>query len=143
MGDSRLLTEYYCIGEIHHSADIHMRGTSPILTPSVRTACCTTFLFHRYARQYLRMCPDGSEGATYAALTTFSNIALNCAGSVGTLFAKVGATRVRAFSLEGGGGVDKERAQGILRRGARSWMALGEQKRGECAKFTFPSTNIG
>lgn len=35
------------------------------------------------------MCPDGSEGATYAALTTFGNIALNCAGSVGTLFAKV------------------------------------------------------
>ncbi|CAM9970789.1 unnamed protein product, partial [Ectocarpus sp. 8 AP-2014] len=38
---------------------------------------------------YLRMCPNGSEGATYAALTTFGNIALNCAGSLGTLFAKL------------------------------------------------------
>ncbi|CAM9718285.1 unnamed protein product [Ectocarpus sp. 6 AP-2014] len=38
---------------------------------------------------YLRMCPNGSEGATYAALTTFGNIALNCAGCLGTLFAKL------------------------------------------------------
>ncbi|CAN0409795.1 unnamed protein product, partial [Discosporangium mesarthrocarpum] len=38
---------------------------------------------------YLRMCPDGSEGATYAALTTLGNIALACASSLGTLAAKV------------------------------------------------------
>ena len=32
---------------------------------------------------YLRLCPDGSEGATYAMLTTFGNIALAVGSSIG------------------------------------------------------------
>eukprot|EP00612_Vaucheria_litorea_P002909 CAMPEP_0171461766 /NCGR_PEP_ID=MMETSP0945-20130129/6080_1 /TAXON_ID=109269 /ORGANISM="Vaucheria litorea, Strain CCMP2940" /LENGTH=487 /DNA_ID=CAMNT_0011988173 /DNA_START=115 /DNA_END=1575 /DNA_ORIENTATION=+ len=38
---------------------------------------------------FLRLCPDGSEGATYAILTTFSNIALNCGYNIGTLLSDI------------------------------------------------------
>ncbi|CAM9748257.1 unnamed protein product [Ascophyllum nodosum] len=46
---------------------------------------------------YLRMCPEGSEGATYATLTTFGNIAMTCAGSVGTLLSKIWDVGNEAF----------------------------------------------
>lgn len=32
---------------------------------------------------YLKLCPDGSEGATYALLTTMGNIGLICGNSIG------------------------------------------------------------
>jgi hypothetical protein len=32
---------------------------------------------------YMRLCPEGSEGATYAMLTTFGNIALVCGSNIG------------------------------------------------------------
>lgn len=38
---------------------------------------------------YMRLCPDGSEGASYAMLTTFSNIALVCASNLGNHLAGV------------------------------------------------------
>ncbi|CAM9894602.1 unnamed protein product [Chrysoparadoxa australica] len=38
---------------------------------------------------YVQMCRQGSEGATYSALTTLGNIALVCASSVGTLMAGI------------------------------------------------------
>ena len=33
---------------------------------------------------YMRLCPEGSEGASYSMLTTFGNIALVCANNVGS-----------------------------------------------------------
>lgn len=38
---------------------------------------------------YMRLCPDGSEGASYSMLTTFSNIALVCASNLGNHLAGV------------------------------------------------------
>ena len=38
---------------------------------------------------YMRLCPDGAEGASYAMLTTFGNIALVCASNMGNLLAGV------------------------------------------------------
>ena len=33
---------------------------------------------------YMRLCPDGAEGASYSMLTTFGNIALVCASNLGS-----------------------------------------------------------
>jgi hypothetical protein len=38
---------------------------------------------------YMRLCPDGSEGASYAMLTTFGNIALVCSNNLGNMFSKI------------------------------------------------------
>jgi hypothetical protein len=38
---------------------------------------------------YMRLCPEGAEGASYAMLTTFGNIALVCASNVGNLLASI------------------------------------------------------
>eukprot|EP01035_Chromulina_nebulosa_P019522 gene19522-25419_t len=38
---------------------------------------------------YMRLCPEGSEGASYAMLTTFSNIAVICASNVGNYLASI------------------------------------------------------
>mmetsp|Transcript_33210 Transcript_33210/g.33823 ORF Transcript_33210/g.33823 Transcript_33210/m.33823 type:complete len:120 (-) Transcript_33210:77-436(-) len=37
----------------------------------------------------MRMCPDGSEGTSYALLTTFENVAYSCAGAIGNYMATV------------------------------------------------------
>ena len=38
---------------------------------------------------YMKLCPDGAEGASYAILTTFGNIALVCANSLGNVVSKI------------------------------------------------------
>lgn len=38
---------------------------------------------------YMRLCPDGAEGSSYAMLTTFGNIALVCASNIGNQLANV------------------------------------------------------
>jgi hypothetical protein len=38
---------------------------------------------------YMRLCPEGAEGASYAMLTTFGNIALVCACNVGNLLSNI------------------------------------------------------
>lgn len=38
---------------------------------------------------YMKLCPGGSEGATYSMLTTFSNLALILGNSVGSLFSLI------------------------------------------------------
>jgi len=38
---------------------------------------------------YMRLCPEGAEGASYSMLTTFGNIALVCSSNVGNLLANV------------------------------------------------------
>jgi hypothetical protein len=38
---------------------------------------------------YMRLCPEGAEGSSYAMLTTFGNIALVCASNLGNLLANV------------------------------------------------------
>lgn len=38
---------------------------------------------------YMRLCPEGAEGASYAMLTTFGNIALVCASNIGNMLANV------------------------------------------------------
>ena len=32
---------------------------------------------------YMRLCPDGAEGASYSMLTTFGNVALVCGSNLG------------------------------------------------------------
>ena len=34
---------------------------------------------------YMRLCPDGAEGASYSMLTTFGNVALVCGSNLGKL----------------------------------------------------------
>ena len=36
---------------------------------------------------YMKLCPDGAEGASYSMLTTFGNIALVCASNLGNIVA--------------------------------------------------------
>jgi len=38
---------------------------------------------------YMRLCPEGSEGASYSMLTTFGNIALVCANNVGNVMSRI------------------------------------------------------
>lgn len=38
---------------------------------------------------YMKLCPEGSEGASYSMLTTFSNIAVVCASNVGNLMSNI------------------------------------------------------
>lgn len=38
---------------------------------------------------YMRLCPEGAEGASYAMLTTFGNIALVCASNLGNMLSNV------------------------------------------------------
>lgn len=38
---------------------------------------------------YMKLCPDGAEGASYSMLTTFSNIAGICSSNLGNLFAGI------------------------------------------------------
>ena len=33
---------------------------------------------------YMRLCPEGAEGSSYAMLTTFGNVALTCAYGIGS-----------------------------------------------------------
>ena len=53
---------------------------------------------------YMRLCPEGAEGSSYAMLTTFGNIALVVACSVGNLFAgiwDVSNDTLRAGNVDG------------------------------------------
>jgi len=53
---------------------------------------------------YMQLCPAGSEGATYSMLTTFGNIALAVAGSVGNVMTgiwDVSNTALQDWHLEG------------------------------------------
>ena len=51
---------------------------------------------------YMRLCPEGSEGASYAMLTTFGNVALICGNVVGSLIAKQGFFEVGNDALSAG-----------------------------------------
>ena len=53
---------------------------------------------------YMRLCPDGSEGASYSMLTTFGNIALVCASNIGNLLSgvwDVSNTAMRSHDVSG------------------------------------------
>ena len=53
---------------------------------------------------YMRLCPEGSEGASYSMLTTFGNIALVCANNVGNWLSHiwdVSNTAMRAHDYTG------------------------------------------
>lgn len=38
---------------------------------------------------YMKLCPDGAEGSSYAMLTTFGNIALVCGSNIGNALAGI------------------------------------------------------
>ena len=38
---------------------------------------------------YMRLCPDGAEGSSYAMLNTFGNIAWLCGNSIGTFLGQI------------------------------------------------------
>lgn len=53
---------------------------------------------------YMRLCPEGAEGSSYAMLTTFGNIALVCASNLGNQLANVwdvSNTAMRANDVSG------------------------------------------
>ncbi|KAG5179232.1 folate-biopterin transporter [Tribonema minus] len=68
---------------------LHMSNLYFALGDDVITQYIQGVQFLPVCIMYLRLCPDGSEGATYAMLTTFGNIALVCSASVGTLLSKI------------------------------------------------------
>jgi hypothetical protein len=59
------------------------------LGDDVITAYISGIQFLPVCIMYMRLCPEGAEGSSYSMLTTFGNIALVCASSVGNLLANV------------------------------------------------------
>jgi len=59
------------------------------LGDDVMSAFITGMQFLPLTIVYMKLCPGGSEGATYSMLTTFSNLALILGNSVGSLFSLI------------------------------------------------------
>lgn len=59
------------------------------LGDDVITAYISGIQFLPVCIMYMRLCPDGAEGASYAILTTFGNIALVAANSLGNVMSKI------------------------------------------------------
>lgn len=69
---------YFHIGNIYFS-----------LGDDVITAYISGIQFLPLCIMYMKLCPDGAEGASYSMLTTFGNIAMVCASSLGTALAGI------------------------------------------------------
>lgn len=46
---------------------------------------------------YMKLCPEGAEGASYAMLTTFGNIAMVCSNNIGEQFSKIWLVHMRNY----------------------------------------------
>ena len=68
---------------------LHLNDVMFSLGDDVVTAYVSGIRFLPVNIMYMRLCPDGAEGATYALLTTFGNIAGICAGDIGNVLAGI------------------------------------------------------
>jgi hypothetical protein len=66
---------------------LHMSNYFFSLGDDVISAYISGIQFLPVCIMYMRLCPDGAEGASYSMLTTFGNIALVCASNLGNLMA--------------------------------------------------------
>jgi hypothetical protein len=67
----------------------HLNNYFFSLGDDVITAYISGIQFLPVCIMYMRLCPEGSEGASYAMLTTFGNIALVCASNLGNIMAGI------------------------------------------------------
>lgn len=82
------LMQLLLIFQINRSV-FHMGNYFFSLGDDVITAYISGIQFLPVCIMYMRLCPEGAEGASYAILTTFGNIALVCANSLGNVMSKV------------------------------------------------------
>eukprot|EP01038_Epipyxis_sp_PR26KG_P012294 gene12294-16485_t len=68
---------------------LHLSNYLFSLGDDVITAYISGIQFLPVCIMYMRLCPDGAEGTSYAMLTTFGNIALVCASNLGNQLASV------------------------------------------------------
>jgi len=68
---------------------LHMSNYFFSLGDDVISAYINGIQFLPVCIMYMRLCPDGAEGASYSMLTTFGNIALVCASNLGNLMAGI------------------------------------------------------
>ncbi len=85
---SMLLTTFFSLLQIvlifqWNKTYLHMSNYCFSLGDDVITAYISGIQFLPVCIMYMRLCPNGAEGASYAMLTTFGNIALVCANNLG------------------------------------------------------------
>jgi hypothetical protein len=68
---------------------LHMSNYFFSLGDDVITAYIAGIQFLPVCIMYMRLCPDGAEGASYSMLTTFGNIALVCASNIGNMLSGI------------------------------------------------------
>lgn len=68
---------------------LHLNNYLFALGDDVISAYIAGIQFLPVCIMYMRLCPEGAEGSTYAMLTTFGNIALVCANNLGNHFAGI------------------------------------------------------
>ena len=68
---------------------LHMNNYIFSLGDDVLSSYISGIQFLPLCIMYMKLCPEGSEGASYSMLTTFSNIAVVCASNVGNLMAGI------------------------------------------------------
>ena len=62
---------------------LHLNNYFFALGDDVITSYISGIQFLPLCLMYVQLCPHGSEGASYAMLITFGNIAMNCASTIG------------------------------------------------------------
>ena len=83
---------------------LHLNNYLFSLGDDVISAYISGIQFLPLCIMYMRLCPEGAEGSSYAMLTTFGNIALVCASNVGNLLAgiwDVSNTAMRNHNYDG------------------------------------------
>jgi hypothetical protein len=83
---------------------LHLSNYFFSLGDDVITAYIAGIQFLPVCIMYMRLCPDGAEGASYSMLTTFGNIALVCASNLGNLLSgiwDVSNASLRAGNVDG------------------------------------------
>lgn len=73
----------------HLNRALHLSDYMFSLGDNVITAYISGVRFLPVYIMYMRLCPKGSEGATYSMLTTMGNIAAICSGDVANLLAQI------------------------------------------------------
>ncbi len=68
---------------------LHMSNYFFSLGDDIITSYISGIQFLPLCIMYMKLCPEGSEGASYSMLTTFSNIAVVCSCNIGNLMANI------------------------------------------------------
>jgi len=91
---STCLVSFFSLGQLIlifqiNKSYLHLNNYFFSLGDDVITAYISGIQFLPVCIMYMRLCPEGSEGASYAMLTTFGNIALVCASNLGNIMAGI------------------------------------------------------